>query len=331
MPKALASSICLAGLLLAGAAVADSPAPSTVAPLTVQGASPKAITAEAHAFVEKHATAPNPEIGQISRWHEPVCAQIEGLAPAQASQIKTRIESVAQSVGLPGPWGGAKCKANVQIVFSDTPQAVMDDVAKRREDLLGYYHRHDRDRLKTVTRPIQAWYKTATAGGGHDAGLAFANYLGDEYIPDLPIVGRTLGTMKTDDPDQSAPTGCGDAPQFTACLVSEFQNVFIVVDSKALQAKGIGVGVAADYLSVLALSQPKSLDGCGALASILDLTAKSACPGRETPDGLTPLDAAWLTALYASDPEAKGDGERSEIASRMSDILIKANMPTGGR
>ena len=42
-------------------------------------------------------------------------------------------------------------------------------------------------------------------------------------------------------------------------------------------------------------------------------------------------DAAWLTALYASDAEGKGDVEKTDIADRMSDILIKASMPTGGR
>ena len=65
--------------------------------------------------------------------------------------------------------------------------------------------------------------------------------------------------MTIDDPGRiRAPTGCGDAPHFTApCLTSEFANVFIVVDSKALQGKGIGAGVAADCLVMLALSQTK--------------------------------------------------------------------------
>lgn len=329
--------LALAMGLPAGAALAQPPAnaaPSTsVAPVTVQGAMPKTITTQALAFVQSRATAPNPEIGQISRWHDPVCVQVEGLAQAaQANAIKARIESVAQSVGLPSPWGGANCKANVEIVFTDNPQGAMDEVAKRREDLLGYYHRHERDRLKTVSRPIQAWYQTATRGGGGDnAIVAFAitppvssdPAATTRYHADFP--GRTVGAVGVDDPETGAPTGCGDAPNFTACLTSEFVNVFIVVDSKALQAKGIGVGVAADYLVMLALSQPKSLDGCTALQSVLDLTATAACPGRDRPDGLTAADAAWLTALYASDPEAKGAGERSEIANRMADILIKAS------
>jgi hypothetical protein len=316
-------------LLLPGAALAQPPAkapPSTtVAPVTVQGATPKTITAQSRAFVQGTATAPNPEIGQIGRWHEPVCVQVEGLAQAaQANEIKARIESVAQAVGLPAARAG--CRANVEIVFSDSPQATMDVVAKRREDLLGYGHRHDHDRLKTVSHPIQAWYKTATRGeGANNAAIMFAAF--NVYSPDFP--GRTAGNYRTDDPDMGAPTGCGDSPHFTACLTSEFQNVFIVADGKALKDRS--AGLAADYLVMLALSQPKSLDGCAALPSVLDLTAKTVCPGREAPGGLTPADAAWLTALYGSDGRAKGDGERSDIANRMAGILIKASMPEGGR
>jgi hypothetical protein len=287
--------------------------------VTVQGATPKTITSQARAFVQSTVTAANPEIGQIGRWHEPVCVQVEGLAQAaQAGQIKARIESVAEALGLPPARAG--CTANVEIVFSDDPQGVMDAVAKRREDLLGYYHRHDHDRLKVVSHPIQAWYKTATRGeGGNNAGIAFAYFAG-VYSADYP--GRTAGNYRTDDPDEGAPTGCADAPRFTSCFTSEFQNVFIVADGKALRNKG--AGLAADYLVMLALSQPKSLDECAALPSILELTAKAGCPGRDPPDGLTAADASYLTALYASDSQAKGPGEQSDIANRMATILIKA-------
>jgi hypothetical protein len=340
---------CAASLAATAAAAQPSsppaakPAPSTtVAPVTVQGASPKVITTQARVFVDTHAMAPNPEIGQISRWHGPVCVQVEGLAQAaQAGQVKARIEEVARSVGLPA--SGAGCTANVEIVFSDNPQAIMDEVAKSREDLLGYYHRTERDRLKVVNRPLQAWYKTATGSDRNNGGTVTMTYENPfppndpspaatnpvRNVPDLK--GRVAANAIVDDPENQSPTGCGDAPHFTSCMTSQFQNVFIVVDSKALAAKGVGLGRAADYLTLLALSQPKALDGCASLPSILDLTAKTACPGRDAPDGLTEADAAWLTALYASDPEAKGDGERTEIASRMADMLIKTSAPAGRR
>ena len=78
---------------------------------------------------------------------------------------------------------------------------------------------------------------------------------------------------------------------------------------------------------MLALSQPKSLDGCNALPSILDLTAKSACPGRDPPDGLTAGRRRLAHRALRVGPEAKGDGERTDITIRMADILVNANKP----
>jgi hypothetical protein len=274
----------------------------------------------ATSYVENYAAAANPELGQIGRWHAPVCVQVEGLAQAaQARAIKARIESVAQAVGLRSARAG--CSANVEIVFSDDPQRTMDVVAARREDLMGYYHRSDRERLKTVSHPIQGWYKTSTWGQSADSAVGFPGF-------DQGAGEHAAGKVMIDDPETGTPTGCGDAPRFTACLTSQFNNVFIVADARALQGRDLGL--TADYLVMLALSQPKSLDGCAALPSILDLAAKGGCAGRERPRGLTPADAAYLTALYASDPQAKGPGERSEIANRMAGMLIKAALPVRG-
>ena len=84
--------------------------------------------------------------------------------------------------------------------------------------------------------------------------------------------------------------------------------------------KGQTLGPLTDYLSMLALAQVRSLDGCAALPSVIDRLGQP-CGGRQAPDGLTPADAAYLTALYASDLEANKPLEQDEIASRMSSIL----------
>jgi hypothetical protein len=326
MPNRFASVLIASVLCSASAALAqpasEPPAkpaePTTVAPVTVEAApKPKVVEKQAHSFVQSYAAAPNAEVDQIGRWRDPVCVQVLGLPADQGALVKARIEEVAQAVGLAK--ARASCRANVEIVFTDKPQALMDDVARRREQLLGYDHRHGRDRLKTVTRPIQAWYVTATLGGG-DIGGALFNPTGG--LPGGVQVHREV----IDDPDNPAPVGCGDNPRFTGCLQSAFKNVFVVADAKALEGRELGL--LADYLVMVALSQPRSLDGCNALSSVIDVLAKTACPGRDAPDGLTPGDAAYLTALYSADLEARKDKEVSEISGRMARILTKAS---GGR
>lgn len=320
-PAVLAGIACLTATAALAQAAPAGPAANqaasspgtTVAPVTVTSSKTGVVERQSYAFVKSHSAPDQPEIGQFGRWRDPVCVEVVGLPQEdEAAKIKARIESVAEAVGVPK--APAHCQANVEIVFSERPQQVMDMVAKRREYLLGYWHVHLRDQLKRVTHPIQSWYVTATqAEGSTDAVLALNGLAG---------VAQHRSAKMIDDPWQRPPSGCA-ASHFTSCLTSEFDNVFIVADSKALEGKPLGL--VADYMVMLALSRPRSLDRCDALESVLDLFATPACPSLKPPDGLTPADAAYLTSLYEADLRAKAWGEHGEIALRMSQILLKAN------
>jgi hypothetical protein len=297
---------------------ATPPASTTVAPVTVQAApGPVVVRKEARDFVQSFA-ASTAAIDQIARWHEPICIRVVGLVPDQAARVAARIQEVAEGVGMRALPPG--CNANIEVVFTDQPQAFVDRVAASREEVLGYYHRHNRDALKAVTRPIQAWYMTATrSNSGPNADVATAiitTTTGDSAAWDFQPKPEVI-----DDPNNRGPSGCGDSPHFTHCLVSELHNVLIVVDTSRLKDQTLGP--VTDYLSMLALAQPRSLDGCAALPSVIDLLGPS-CPDRGA-DGLTPADAAYLTSLYAANLEANKAGEEDDIASRMASMLTKAS------
>lgn len=305
---ALAQSAPLVQLIQPPAPPAPPAAATPVAPVTVQAPlSPAELKEQAVSFVRSYA-ASTVRLDQIARWREPICAQIGGLKPVEAYQVQARLEEVAKAAGArllaPG------CAANVDIWFTEEPQVLLDRIAARQEEALGYFHSSDTKALKTVTRPIQAWYMTATTGsGGPNAGAMFANVGGARY--DSEVV---------DDPESLAPKGCGDS-RFSACQQSVFKHVLVVVDSGRVQ--GHSRALVSDYVAMLVLAQARSLEGCKVLPSVTDLF--SACPGRTAPDSLTPADAAYLAALYAANLEAKKAGEQSDIAERMAKILIKAN------
>jgi hypothetical protein len=298
-----------------------------VDPLTVRAA-PGPLTAgrEARDFVTSF-TALSPAIDQIARWRTPICVTVAGLSSDQAARVALRIQEVAEGVGMHALPSGYR--ANIEVVFTGQPQAFMDNVAKTREEVLGYYHRREKARLKTVTRPVQAWYVTATASDAvGNAGLAFATITATvPYSPGNGPLGGGTGVNVhfqpkvdvVDDPDNPVPTGCSYAPQFTHCMQSELSNVLIVVDTA--RVKGT-LGPLTDYLSLLALAQVRSLDGCSALPSVLDRLGK-ACGGRQAPDGLTPADAAYLTSLYAADLQQNKPLEEDDIAERMASILTR--------
>jgi hypothetical protein len=274
-----------------------------VAPVTVEAApTPKVIEKQSYSFVQSYTFTGNPELDQVVRWRDPICPKVIGLIDRENEAIEKRIGEVAKALDL--HVGKPNCYANVEVVFTDRPQAVMDTLYQRREYMLGYYHRHDGVRLRKVTRPIQAWHVTATLGSPGK-------------------FGGSIHSEAIDDPENVPPGSCGISHNFTSCLEGVLKNVFVVVDNKALGDKNLGAVM--DYLAMMVLAEPKSLDGCNALPSVIDLYAKSACPGREAPDGLTPADASYLTALYASDPAQRQWVEQGEIAGRMAKILINAN------
>ena len=334
MPRRVIVSVLLALALDVTAATSQpAPAPSTsppvsVAPVTVQAPSLTHSVAlkKSEGFVQTYA-AVSPTIGQFTRWRDPVCVTVQGLAPDQAAMVTARIEDVAEAVGLVIARPG--CRADIEVVFTDQPQSLLDWIAGRSEAILGFHYASQIRAAKTVTRPIQAWYMTATRGGGSDnSALAFMNIdsAGGGSAPESIGLPNNPRMQMLDTPHHGTPNGCS-GHRFTSCLSSLFQNVLIVVDTRRVQ--GQPLGPIADYLAMLALSQPRSQDGCMTFASVIDLYPSAPCPGRASPEGLTPADAAYLTGLYAGDPEAKKAAH--DLAERMAKIVVNAGPASAPR
>ena len=157
----------LALRLAAGAcALAALPIPAATTPVSpkAESAPPAADTAaQATRFVQSYAWASTNQ--SIIRWRSALCIEVRGLAPDQDAAVKSRIEAVAQAQRL---WlystrqlcGKAR---NVSVVFTPDPQGALDRIIARDPLTLGDQHSNTRA-VKTVTRPIQAWYQTSLCG-----------------------------------------------------------------------------------------------------------------------------------------------------------------------
>ncbi len=114
-----------------------------------------------------------------------------------------------------------------------------------------------------------------------------------------------------------------NAPNYTVTgsrlrdgLHSGFLNVVIVADPAKLT--DYEMGALADYIAFLALAQPRSLDDCAALPSILNLLAPHcANAAAEISSG----DIGYLRALYRMTPDATLRGQKDEIAYQMRKTL----------
>jgi hypothetical protein len=279
-------------LWLCGGAFA-APAPSEPAPKetpTVRGVtvtppakppasqpSPEAL----HDFFEQHA-APT-HIGQLARWEAPICARTAGLDDKRSAVIVARIDDLAQRVGA--PLAAAGCRANLAIVVSEKPQAVLDYIKRRLPVLLGYHYNAQIERISTVRYPIQAWYVTGTLGA--------------------------VGGVVVDDSCCPSPSGRSGS-RFSADIASQLAAVVVVVDAGVLARHDLGeVG---DYIAVLAFSEADLSHPCAPLPSILDDLAD--CAARSEP-GPTTTDIAFLQGLYSTDPRVFGWLQRASIADAM--------------
>ena len=112
-------------------------------------------------FVRSHGV-PSPASNQVARWRRPntICASTEGLKAAAAEYVSRQVLSVAANVGAPTAIYG-HCKPNVEIIFTDTPQAQVAYFGRTFRALLGYDGKSLKE-LLTFNHQIRAWYRTVT-------------------------------------------------------------------------------------------------------------------------------------------------------------------------
>jgi hypothetical protein len=257
-------------------------------------------------FVRKF-TVPTRVAGKITRWGEGICPQTVGLRPSAVKFVNDRLRAVAEDVGAPVD-RRPNCVVNIEIAFTTTPQAMIDNVRERRPELLGYADNGEKAAaLAKVVRPIQAWYFTQTR-----------DIRGNVY-PDIgPRTGAGLeipcGASGIDNvcllPDAIAANSSGS--RLGDGIRSEFHHVIVVVDPTKLT--DYSVGQLADYITLMALSQVATPDACQPIASITNLLA----PGcAQTPDAISATDLAYLRGLYRMHAGMDWRIQRHEIVSEI--------------
>lgn len=261
-------------------------------------------------FVETF-TAPTRITGKIARWEVGICPITVGLKASYARYISQRLREVAAQVGAPVN-DNAACKPNIEIVFTTAPQGLADTIRKRHDAYLGYAdNSKQRDKLATITRPIQSWYLTATqdlAGKVEVDGSRVAG-TGGVRVPCFEAARCQGGTQElySGSPVHAMLTtgmrGLGDG------LRSGFYHVIIAADPAKLLDHEIGT--LGDYIAMLALTQLSSLDVCQNLASVTGLLTQGCGTSAQA---LTVNDLGYLRGLYHMNPERALSVQQDQIA-----------------
>ena len=265
-------------------------------------------------FVASFAT-PTRMTGKIARWEDGVCPLTVGQQPAVTKFVTQRVKDVAAMVGAPVN-ATPSCTPNIEIVFTKIPQALLDNIRKHQTDYLGYAESNaQREKLATVTRPVQAWYTTQTKDLQGMSKIDRARRMGEGIaMPCFTCIGRGAGSTEYL-PDASYAGITGN--RVSDGVRSAFYHIIIVADINGLA--GYEAGPLADYIAMLALTQLNSLDTCQQLPSIENMLAK----GCEAKAGvLTQNDIAYLRGLYKMSPDRMLlITQKSEIADRMKESL----------
>jgi hypothetical protein len=255
-------------------------------------------------FIASHAIA-EPKSEQVARWQDALCVTTVGLDPEYNTAVSRRVAEVAEAVGVPKNTA-EKCRPNVEIHFNTSPQREVDYIVKDANYLLGYHYTHQLQALAAFTRPVQAWYVTATVD---DDGFA--------------LVDAPEGALRSPDDGRRAESyqvyGSHLLSRLYSGRSSKFVNVLIIVD--AAKIGDYPLRSIADYAAALALTHAGSLDGCSELPSILDLLS-SGCGVRAQPRAITAADTAFLRALYSSHLRMFANLQRGEIHDHMLQDIV---------
>jgi hypothetical protein len=261
-------------------------------------------------FVHSFA-APARLTGKMARWGEGICPVAVGVRPEFVKFINRRLKEVAARVGAPVS-ERASCRTNIEIIFTTTPQALLDNVRRKQPVFLGYHNSSQAEKQATVTHVIQAWYLTATRDARGALQIDNPRPAGLINKMELPCPTCPLGKMEIYPPHVAAVTGSrlGDG------LRSEFYNVIIVADPTRLLNHGMGE--LSDYIAMLALSQIGSQDACRQLPSIVNMLAEGCAQKTDT---LTENDMAYLHGLYKAAPDQTLGTQQDQIAYQMEQEL----------
>jgi hypothetical protein len=310
--RGLAGAALLAGAPAWAQPVAAAADPAPAAPTDVGGVT---VTAEKKdplvdkttQFVRSH--VPETRGGQIARFRDAVCVNVVGLPPTYSAFIAKRVVKVAAEVKAPVDHR-ANCTPNVNVIFTPDPQAQLDDIAKRREILMGFHWAAQMKQLATFDRPIQSWYLTRAVGTDGQSVLELNH--GSTFQDNGPgAPPENIGGTITGRPGS----------RLGADTSSELVHALILVDAK--KVSNLKIGAVADYIALLALSRWQGLERCNAASTILNLMAEGCA--EDPPEAVTDSDVGLLTALYTADPRETGTQQRASIAERMAQAARNAS------
>jgi hypothetical protein len=244
---------------------------------------PAAFKHRVDAFV--HAITRNPGLSDddpIVRWSTPICLLVAGLSAEDAKIVSAKVSQISSTAGA--PLARAPCQPNFIIVATSEPDRVLNAWYARDNRLFG-------DATPALirqfiegsrSRPVHVWYNIDM---GRKSGMRNGHF--------VPSNTRA------------------ESSAFVGNTVVDFFSVFAIIDTN--RTEHTMLDQLASYVAMAGLTNVDLDAELGSAPSILQLFAHST---EDQPSGLSSWDAAFLKALYQSNPTSRT--QRLEIAERVA-------------
>lgn len=291
------SGLLALGLTPAPAAQNDTPVPE----VTVQAQ--RELESRVRAYVSESLYLENDE--SPARWTSPVCPAVVGMDRDQAEFVLLRLSQIAKAAGV--PLADADCApANLTVFITAEPASFLKKWSKMRHDrMFGDGAPHAVNAFIDTPRPVRVWYNTAQvpATGGMTADEHVVTEMFGAGSPDMGNMGN-FGAK--------APVfiSAGGDSRIVRTAARSLKSAIVVVDKTRMQ--GVKVGQLADYIALNTFARIKLGLHRGDAPTILGLFQGQPAAA---PSGITPWDAAFLEALYHTNPALTQ--QRGPIVTRM--------------
>lgn len=292
----------LLALLIAAPTPAPAPDDSTIT-VTASKLTPAQAQVRASAFVR--AVLPTPSYGQYGRWTAPVCVKVTGITDDAAARVAERVRAVAVAAGM--AVGGARCRGNLNIVFSEDASRTTGIILRRRPGLVARLPMATKTRLVSEPLPVRWWYGEeigdGSGGGAGAAGsaTALATASGATALAAaLPVGPDAVGTNS-----------------YSSSLIDTHLSIGITSATAVVDvtlATGKPLDAVADHVAMVTLAPTRLPPEAPGVPSILTLFSDGT-------DRITSWDRAWLAALGTITPNRRGDRQRGQLIASIKDAM----------
>lgn len=236
----------------------------------------------------------------VARWVDPICPKVYGLRPEHARLVVDLVVSIARDAVV--PIAKAPCRPNIAITFAADGGRFIRTMAAKSARTLAEVPQDQRERLFAGSNPVGWWYSTEARSddgmaGGTDAPVwtAGSSAGGGSAIPSG---GRTI-----------AFSSLYKSSVISTQSIRAIRQAIVVIDVP--KSEGVRLDAVAAYAAMVSLAEVRFTPE-PAPESIMSLFGT----GRQS-TGLTPWDAAFLSALYKLPLDREAIQQRGALRTRV--------------